>query len=748
MKSDLTRPALWGGLECTLNRVDDRFVDQCIKSRHRERLDDLGLFAELGFERLRYPCLWEWAAPHVNRNFDWRWADERLAEIQRLGLRPIVGFLHHGSGPRWTSLVDPAFPQELAIYARAFAQRFPWVQDYTPVNEPLTTARFAGLYGIWYPHGRDDRTFVRALYNQIKGTILAMAAIRDVRSDARLIQTEDLGRAESTPRLFEQRDFENERRWLTFDLLAGRVDRRHPLYKYLRDSGLSGKELDWLRANALTPDVLGLNHYLLSNRFLDHRLDLYPPEFHGGNGRERYADVGAIDTGAASPVSVRSLIMETHARYEGRPIALTEVHIRGYSEDRMRWFYETWNEGLAAIREGASLEAITAWSLLGTYDWNSLCREDHLFYEPGAFDLRAQRPRPTALHKLLKTIGAGERPTHPLLAEPGWWRTPKRVRFAPSEEPVPERSCLSILRSRPLLITGATGTLGRAFARLCEARGLPYRLMGRNELDIADVENIERVLWDVKPWAVINTAGYVRVDDAENDVQRCYRENVQGPLLLAQACAERGLAFLTFSSDLVFDGENENAYLESHAASPLNVYGRSKAECEEGVQAVHPEALIIRTSAFFGPWDEANFVCQTLKTLARKTPLYVASDLRVSPTYVPDLVHAALDLLIDGEKGIVHLANEGEVSWVEFAHEAVALSRRLAHPSAGDARYIVPRPAEEMNFRARRPKRSVLRSERLQLLPTLDDALFRYFQQLEVPWSSSSSLQTSLGGHP
>src|SRR5215213_905302 len=94
--------------------------------------------------------------------YDWRWSDQRLARLRDLGITPIVGLLHHGSGPRWTSLTDPAFPERLAAYAGAVAARYPWVQDYTPLNEPLTTARFSGLYGHWYPHGDDDATFVRA----------------------------------------------------------------------------------------------------------------------------------------------------------------------------------------------------------------------------------------------------------------------------------------------------------------------------------------------------------------------------------------------------------------------------------------------------------------------------------------------------------------------------------------------------------------------------------------------------------
>ena len=255
---------LWAGLECTRNRIGTRYVDQCEKNGHRQRLQDLEMFAHLGVEKIRYPFLWELAAPRRPDEIDWSWADERMAELRRLNLSPIAGFCHHGSGPEYTSLLDPEFPEKFAYYALRFAQRYPDVRDYTPINEPLTTARFSGLYGVWYPHHRQDQSFVYALWIQIKATLLAMRAIRETNPHARLIQTEDLGKTQSTPNLKYQADFENQRRWLSFDLLSGRVDHDHPLYDYLLKSGMSPEDFRWLRDHAHTPDVIGINHYLLS----------------------------------------------------------------------------------------------------------------------------------------------------------------------------------------------------------------------------------------------------------------------------------------------------------------------------------------------------------------------------------------------------------------------------------------------------------------------------------------------------
>src|SRR6185369_7451583 len=128
--------------------------------------------------------------------------------LSRYGIRPIAGLVHHGSGPAYTSLLDPGFAPGLAAHAAAAARRYPWISEWTPVNEPLTTARFSALYGLWYPHARDERLFWTALVNQIEGVQLAMAEIRKVIPRARLVQTEDLGRTWATARMAQQAAFD------------------------------------------------------------------------------------------------------------------------------------------------------------------------------------------------------------------------------------------------------------------------------------------------------------------------------------------------------------------------------------------------------------------------------------------------------------------------------------------------------------------------------------------------------------
>jgi dTDP-4-dehydrorhamnose reductase len=726
------RLELWGGVECTINRVRDAYFEQLPRLGHHSRISDLDLIAELGVTALRQPILWESVAPNGLANADWDWSDRWLAHLRELGIRPIVGLLHHGSGPRSTDLLDDDFPQKLAEYAEAVARRYPWVQDYTPVNEPLTTARFSALYGHWYPHARDDRSFLRALLNQCRAVVLAIKAIRRVNPEARLVQTEDLGKTFSTPRLRYQSDFENERRWLSCDLLCGRVNSAHPLWHYLERFGVPEEQLGWLADNPVRPDILGFNYYLSSERYLDDDVARYPAHTRGGNGRDRYVDIESARVRFEGLAGPGALLREAQERYQ-LPVAITECHNGCTREEQLRWFAEIWGECEKLHAGGMDIRAVTAWSMLGAFDWNSLVTRKADHYEPGLFDVRSPRPRKTAIAPLAKALASGTSYQHPLLEAPGWWHRPERFvhdgavtdrgkRVNPHGlSTVGKRTRAAI---QPLLITGGTGTLGRAFARACVIRGIPYRLTLRSEMDIADNASLSLALNEFDPWAVINTAGFVRVDDAESDPESCFRENTDGAVNLAAECANRGIQLVTFSSDLVFDGQKGSAYLESDSPNPLNVYGLSKAAAEQGVLQQHPGALVVRTSAFFGPWDEYNFVTVALRELAQGRSFSAPVDSVISPTYVPDLVSQTLDLMIDGETGVWHLANQGSISWYELA--------RCAAEMAGvDSSQLRGCRTADLRLPAERPLQTALASERGWIMPSLENALQRYLDERE-----------------
>jgi dTDP-4-dehydrorhamnose reductase len=427
---------------------------------------------------------------------------------------------------------------------------------------------------------------------------------------------------------------------------------------------------------------------------------------------------------------VGPLLQETWERY-GLPIAITEAHIDARREDQLRWLVEIWNAAKKVQQGGADIRAVTVWALLGSYDWNCLVTECRGYYESGPYDVRGPTPRPTALATLMREMASGRPLSHPVLQGQGWWRRPGRFLAKPvatrtSVADIAERGAFRSSFPQPILISGATGTLGRAFARICESRNLACLTLTRQEMDITDPASVEAAIVRYKPWAVINAGGYVRVDEAEDDVERCMRENTSGPTVLALAAIRHSLRFMTFSSDLVFDGSLDRPYVESDQPTPLNVYGRSKADAERRVLDSDPQALVIRTSAFFGPWDEHNFVTQAVDALANGRSFTAASDQVVTPTYVPDLVHCCLDLLIDRECGIWHLTNGQAVSWADLARQACA----AADVDAGG---LETRTSAELGLRAARPGNSALTSERGLLLPSLADALARYLRERETP---------------
>ena len=708
---------IWGGIECTVNRVGDRYFDQiALSGHHRRVVDDLERFAQLGIRTLRYPVLWERVAPDSLADADWSASDIALEKMRELGIKPILGLLHHGSGPRHTSLLDPHFASKLGVFAGAVAERYPWVEMYTPINEPLTTARFATLYGLWYPHARDDRSFARAVVNQCAAIRESMAAIRSINPDAQLVQTEDLGTTYSIAALAYQATFDNNRRWLTFDILSGHLDEWKPLWWYLLESGITRQELETFLTRPCVPDIVGINHYLTSDRFLDDRLELYPAHLHGGNGRHAYADVEAVRTIEEGIHGHAGILRDAWQRY-ALPLAVTEVHLGCTRDEQLRWLNEAWVTANKLRTDGVDVRAITVWSLLGSYGWCNLLTERFDCYESSAFDLRSPEPRPTAVAQMTRGLATKGGWDHPVLDSQGWWRRDSRFMYQPSDG-VRTKQTTESSSGRVILITGAQGTLGRAFQRIAKQRGLAYRAASRADLDICDASAIADLLSQLRPWAVINAAGYVRVDDAEDDAQNCYRVNTDGASILADECARLGIHFTTFSSDLVFGGDKRAPYLESDAVSPLNIYGFSKARVEEQVSQVR-NSLVIRTSAFFGPWDSHNFLATTFHEITQARTVRVASDTLVSPTYVPDLVNTALDLIIDGERGIWHLANNGALTWYEFA--VVAAER-----AGMDASRILGCTMKELGLPARRPLNSALISERGTVMPRIEEAIDRW----------------------
>jgi dTDP-4-dehydrorhamnose reductase len=252
-----------------------------------------------------------------------------------------------------------------------------------------------------------------------------------------------------------------------------------------------------------------------------------------------------------------------------------------------------------------------------------------------------------------------------------------------------------------ILLTGAGGQLGRA---VCE-RFAGHEVVGRRhaELDVAEPAAVAAALDAVRPALVLNAAAYTAVDQAEDEPEAARRGNEEGPRVLAEETARRGLALVHVSTDYVFDGEKGAPYLESDPVHPVSVYGATKLAGEEAVRRANPRHYVVRTAWLYGPVGK-NFALSIRAAAERGAALRVVDDQWGSPTYAPHLA-AALARLVETEAyGTHHLANAGVASRCEFATALLA--------ALGSAARIEPIPTSAWPTRARRPRDTSLASER------------------------------------
>ncbi len=401
---------LWASPEPTIARISaGDFRDQRVETGHYERDDDIERLSVLGVSAVRYPVLWESVAPAHPDVRDYGWERRRLGLLEQHGLEAIVTLLHHGSGPSYTSLIDDAFPQLFAAYAEATAREFPHVRRWTPINEPLTTARFSTLYGNWYPNERDDRAFGRAIVNEIHGYLLAVERIRSVIPGAEFMLTEDLQSfTASDARAQSYADFKRQRAYLSIDLACGRVDARHPLWPYLTERcAVSADRLESLRRLARPPDLLGWNYYPNSERHL------------GTLSRGDIRNVPVVDVSPV-PLSPKPMLRAAWQRYH-LPMALSEVHVIGNDWERVRWLLQRYDDVLAVRAEGIDVRAFGAWAAFGMVDWNSLLCTRGSGVEDGiyAFAGPGGEPVPTIVGDAIRALANGSQP--PKAASIGWW---------------------------------------------------------------------------------------------------------------------------------------------------------------------------------------------------------------------------------------------------------------------------------------------------------------------------------------
>lgn len=344
-------------------------VDEMEKCRHYDLWrTDFDLTQEMGICFLRYgpPLHRVWLAPG---KYDWSFADETFADLRRRDIVPIVDLCHFGV-PDWLeNFQNPDFPRYFPDYARAFAQRYPWVQLYTPVNEMFVCAAFSAMYGWWNEQLSDDRAFVTALKYIVKANVQAMCAILEVRPDAIFVQSEssEYFHAEN-PRAIRAAEFMNGRRFLSLDLNYGRrVD--SDMYEYLMDNGMSRREYHFFMDNRMKQHCLMGNDYYITN---EHRVS--------AAGTTRSAgDVFGYD----------EITMQYYERYL-LPVMHTETnfHEGPNGDEAVNWLWKQWANVLRVRNKGIPIVGFTWYSLTDQVDWDTALRHDNGHVNPlGLYDI-------------------------------------------------------------------------------------------------------------------------------------------------------------------------------------------------------------------------------------------------------------------------------------------------------------------------------------------------------------------------
>ena len=361
-------------------------VDEMAKCGHYARWrDDFQLVKELGIECLRYGP--PYYTTHLGPGkYDWDFADETFRALQELGIEPIADLCHFGV-PDWVgSFQNPDWPAYFAEYACAFAQRYPWVRRFTPVNEIFVAALFSGQYGWWNERLTSDRGFVTALKHLCKANTLAMRAILEERGTAEataplFIQSEssEFFHPED-PDCYPLADFLNDKRFLALDLTYG-----HPIsaqmYEYLLENGMTREEYRWFRDNHLKAYcVLGTDYYVTN---------------------EHYVHADGTTSASGEIYGYYILTRQCFDRYR-LPVMHTETNIA--EPNSVHWLRKEWANMVLLKQDGVPIVGFTWYSLVDQVDWDTALREDNGRVNPlGLADLdRRIRPVGETYRRLIQ----------------------------------------------------------------------------------------------------------------------------------------------------------------------------------------------------------------------------------------------------------------------------------------------------------------------------------------------------------
>lgn len=265
--------------------------------------------------------------------------------------------------------------------------------------------------------------------------------------------------------------------------------------------------------------------------------------------------------------------------------------------------------------------------------------------------------------------------------------------------------------TRKILVTGKNGQVGWELQRALASLG-EVIAVDRAALDLSNPDSIRNVIREVKPHLIVNPAAYTAVDKAESEPDVAQAVNGVAPGIMAEEAKRLGAALIHYSTDYVFDGSKDGAYVEEDATCPLNVYGKTKLAGEDAIRAVGVPHLILRTSWVYGVRGK-NFLLTILRLAKEREELKIVADQVGAPTWSRLIAETTGQIVaqrirnLEELSGIYNFTAAGSASWHGFA-SAIVEGSQVRTPR------LIPIPTSEYPLPAPRPKNSILSNDKLR----------------------------------